>query len=84
MKIKVIMGVATNYRKLEDEVNEFTLDKIVVDIKVDYVTGFYNGIRQPIAFYTVIYKQKFGKSVSQNGLRFFSLTMILKIENEWG
>jgi hypothetical protein len=56
MKIKVIMGVATNYRKLEEEVNEFTLDKIVVDIKVDYVNGFYNGIRQPIAFYTVIYK----------------------------
>ena len=84
MKIKVIMGVATNYRRLEDEVNEFTSDKIVVEIKVNYFDGIYNSIRQPIASYTVIYKQKFGKSVSQNGLRFFSLTMILKLENEWG
>lgn len=84
MKIKVIMGVAANYRKLEDEVNSFTSEKVVVDIKVDYFNGVYNGIRQPIVSYTVIYKQEFGKSVSQNDLRFFSLTMILKIENEWG
>lgn len=56
MKIKVIMGVASNYRKLEDEVNEFTSDKIVVNIKVNCFDGFYNGVRQPIAYYTVIYK----------------------------
>lgn len=56
MKIKVIMGVAANYRKLEDEVNSFTSEKVVVDIKVDYFNGVYNGIRQPIVSYTVIYK----------------------------
>lgn len=56
MKIKVIMGVAINYRKLEDEVNEFASDKVVVDIKVNYFEGIYNSISQPIASYTIIYK----------------------------
>lgn len=56
MKIKVIMGVAIDYKKLEDEVNEFTLDKIVVDIKVNYFNGIYDSILQPITSYTVIYK----------------------------
>lgn len=50
------MGVATNYERLEDEVNEFASDKIVVEIKVNYFDGIYNSIRQPIASYTVIYK----------------------------